>query len=142
MSRATRASTVLVAAALAVLVAGCGAEAPSHQYGAWILVSADTAEGTIELIDSHPVTLTISTSDFGGTAACNAYGGEVVTKSGVWLPSTMEVTAMACEPAAVMTLEAAYLDALDRATQHEATPDELVLLGPDGITLRFERAGS
>ncbi|MGI9624098.1 MAG: META domain-containing protein, partial [Acidimicrobiales bacterium] len=69
-----------------------------------------------------------------GTAACNGYGGTIVT--GDVLFEGFEVTEMACDPASAMTLESAYLQALSRVTDSEIQGAALVLTGP-GVELRF-----
>jgi heat shock protein HslJ len=102
----------------------------------WELVSG-TVDGTeVTLVGSHPVTLTISDEEIGGTAACNGYGA-TVTVSG----STIEIgelasTAMACAPDEVMESETQYLEALPRVEEFTSTASRLTLTG-EGVELSF-----
>lgn len=138
VSAARAAATCVVVLGALTAFAGC-AESPEHQLGEWRLVEGSGPSGPLGLLDDHPVTLELEEKPYRGVAACNHYGGDVSVKSGVWLPSMPEVTAMLCEPSEVMTLETTYLETLLGATAHSVTDDELVLTGPDDVELRFER---
>jgi len=130
------ATVVLLAAAMGV--AGCAAPSDDAQ-GNWVLTSGTGADGKLELVRSHPVTLDIDETSAGGTAACNSYGGQVSRAQGGWRVTELFQTEMACEPAEVMTLESAYLTALAAVTRAQTTENELTLTGPDGVELVFAR---
>lgn len=138
---------LLVSALTALLLVSCGgagsagpdsdAGSPDPS-GSWELAAA---QPTIEVPDDARVTLEVTADDsawqVGGTAACNSYGGTVITDGGAWRGQDYEWTAMGCaEPR--MRAERAYLEAL-QAVESWTRPsdDELVLSGPDH-ELRFE----
>jgi heat shock protein HslJ len=106
--------------------------------GAWQLV-AGSADGTaLSLEETHPVTVVVEASRIGGTSACNGYGGRLVgTGDGIRIEE-LSWTAMACMPASVMDVEAAYLAALARVTAIGVEGEQLLLRGP-GVELRFDR---
>ncbi|MGI9621596.1 MAG: META domain-containing protein, partial [Acidimicrobiales bacterium] len=82
--------------------AGAGSNLGSNN---WRLVTADVDGDQLTLLVSHPVTIRADGSRVRGTAACNGYGGTIVT--GDVLFEGFEVTEMACDPASAMTLESA-----------------------------------
>lgn len=135
-------ATILLAAAVALVAGGCG-EAPAGDgepgatpYGAWQLVGGTGPEGPIEPLETHPVTLTIEEGQVGGTAACNSYGGAARIDGDRLEVTELAATEMACEPAAAMELERAYLLALQRADTIGREGEELVIRGPE-VELRF-----
>jgi len=132
---------VLLGAA-ALLAGGCTATPADHGRGSWVLTSATGADGTFELVESHPVTLAVGDDDVRGTAACNHYGGGLDRRGGGWRVTEVEQTAMACEPAAVMDLEGAYLEALGAVTRAAVSGNALTLTGTDGVELVFARSGN
>lgn len=127
----------LGASACAPGVGGPGGPTPADEPldGAWEL-SGGTIDGVaIELVDGHRVTLVIEGSTVGGVAACNHYGGELVTGDEGVRIDAFGMTEMACaEPA--MALEAAYIDALLRVEAIARRGDELVARG-EGVELAF-----
>ncbi len=139
--RRGRAATWRLAVVVLVLaVTGCGGNGHDYVFGEWHLTAGTGVDGPLELIESHPVTLEVDDTFFRGTAACNTYGGRVDTSGGGWRTSQESVTEMACEPTEVMALERAYLDTLGVVTRNNATYEELVLTGPDGVELHFARS--
>jgi heat shock protein HslJ len=144
-SHARRGGRALAAAAgAALLLSACGG-APSGEpgdppspAGSWQLASGSGPEGTIEPLDTHPVTLSFEEEGrIGGTAACNSYGGEVSIDGDRLEVAELSQTEMACEPPSVMEVEAAYLGALARVDRFREEGDRLVLEGPD-VELVFE----
>lgn len=138
--------TALAALLLTSCGGGAGPAAPTVEgdgaatdpEGSWVLVGA---EPTIDVPANTRVTLEVTTEgeawQVGGTAACNSYGGTVVTDGPGWQAQGYGQTDMACEEARMAT-ERAYLDALgaiDRWARPSA--DRLVLTGPD-VELRFD----
>ncbi len=114
---------------------GDGTDTPA---GSWVLVDATP---TIEVPADARVTLEVEAEgdawQIGGTAACNSYGGTVVTDGSAWQGQGYSQTEMGCEEPR-MSIERAYLDALQAIhTWTRPSADELVLTGPD-VELRFE----
>lgn len=130
---------------LALVVAACGSPAASaapsasvdmDPTGAWELVSATVDGARIELIDDHPVTAVIEASGIAGTSACNQYGGRIqLTGDGIRIEE-VGGTLMGCADD-VMSLEEAYLAALDRVRAIEILDGQLALRG-EAVDLRFD----
>lgn len=127
----------LGASACAPGVGGPGGPTPAAEPldGAWELTGGMIDGVAIELVDGHRVTLVIEGSTVGGVAACNHYGGELVTDGDAVRIDAFGMTEMACaEPA--MALEAAYIDALLRVEAITRSGDELVARA-EGVELAF-----
>lgn len=127
-------------AAMAVLVA-CGAGADVHPtvppapalddlQGTWQLESGTVAGVAVEPVPGHPVTLIVEPGSVGGSAGCNSYGGRLVVGP---TSSILEMasTAMACEPAEVMTVEMTYTRGLMNVDTMARQGDKLTLSGPN-----------
>jgi heat shock protein HslJ len=118
-------------------LAACGQAAePASIAGAWQLEEGTLDGDPIPLVDGFPITLTIDAETVGGTAACNGYGGSYTFEDGEIAISELGATAMACVPEETMAAEAAYLEALTRATTVSATDDQLTITG-EGVELVF-----
>lgn len=126
-----------------LLLAACGGSGASSEpspsagsvAGSWVL-EAGTVDGNgMPILDDHRVTLVIEGSRIGGTAACNGYGGRVVTAPGGLRIDELGQTEMGCEEPA-MALEAQFMNALGRVRQIVREGDELVIRGDD-VELRF-----
>lgn len=140
--------TLLITVAALLLTACAGATDPAGPVieadgeeadpaGSWVLVDAQPA---IDVPPDARVTLKVDTDgdawQVGGTAACNSYGGTVVTDGRAWRAEGYGQTEMACEEPR-MTVERAYLDALTAVDAWDRpSADELVLSGPE-VELRF-----
>lgn len=129
---------------LALATAACGGPgggpaAPTVDGGSvdgdWELVAAQVDGDPLEAPGDRRITLSVDGDEFGGTSACNSYGGEIEVDGGDVSVGMISMTDMACQPPAVMVAETAYLDAL-RRVDHADRDDELVLTGPD-IELRY-----
>ena len=130
-----------VAAALVLLLTACAGTTPglgtdpAALDGDWQLTTG-TVDGTDLDLSAGVVTLTIDGDGWSGTAACNQYfatatgEGDQVTVGGVGS------TEMACDEPR-MTLESAYLTALQRVSTVTAVGDRLTLSSGDGVTLQF-----
>lgn len=143
------AATLAPAAALALALTACGGtpddpgSAPPGDDGmavldgTWQLVEGDGPEGPVPIPDQAAITLDIDGADWGGTAACNSYGGTVsVEPDGQVSLDGCAVTEMACPDPGVMEAEAAYLAALTQIDTATRDGGQLVLTGPD-TRLRF-----
>lgn len=150
MKGTTVPTRLLLTATAALLLAACGGGAgptapvvegdgaTTDPAGSWVLVDAQPA---IEVPADARVTLEVVAEDaawqVGGTAACNSYGGTVVTDGSTWRGQGYGATEMGCEEPR-MAAERAYLHALDAVdTWSRPSTDELVLTAPD-LELRFE----
>lgn len=143
------AATLAPAAALALALTACGGtpddpgSAPPGDDGmavldgTWQLVEGDGPEGPVPIPDQAAITLDIDGADWGGTAACNSYGGTVIVDpDGQASIDGFAVTEMACPDPGVMEAEAAYLAALTQIDTATRDGGQLVLTGPD-TRLRF-----
>ena len=124
---------------VAILITGCGE--PVQQTGdptgiAWELVSSSVDGAEIPIVEGHPITLSFTDDEAGGTAACNAYGGAYALSGGEITFSELAWTAMACIPDPVMESETAYLEALPRVETFSMTEGSLTLAG-DGVVLTY-----
>lgn len=148
LSRTPRLLTAL-AATLALAVSACGDAADDQAAdpgpdptvagldGEWELVEGDGPDGPVPIPDGAAITLTIDGADWGGTAACNSYGGTVtVDDEGRVSQAGFAVTEMACPDPGLMDAEAAYLAALTQVDTASIVDDRLVLTGPQ-VRLRF-----
>lgn len=139
--------TVLTTAAVALLLAACGgtdgaggagsadgdadSELDLHLDGVYELQRGTGPDGDVPLVPDAPVTLVIEGSRWGGTSACNSYGGEVRIDGDRVATDGFAVTEMACMDTDVMAFEAAYLAALTVVDRVAVDGDALVLTGPD-----------
>ncbi|MGZ8563819.1 MAG: META domain-containing protein [Candidatus Limnocylindria bacterium] len=124
---------------LALLLAGCsllsgGANAALD--GEWQLQNGSNQGAAIPNPPGRRITLTIDGADVGGISACNHYGGTLDVSGTTIRISALGMTEMACIDDGVMAAEAAYLDALPRATGATRSGNSLVLRGPQ-VELRF-----
>jgi len=130
--------------ALAGLLAACGAgqaapsvpaASPGDVVGTWVLTGGTIDGDNAPVLADHRITMTITGSTIGGTAACNSYGGEITMDADGLHLANLGQTDMACEDPA-MAAEAAYTAALVRVREIVRDGDELVA-GGDGVELRF-----
>ncbi len=140
--------------AVAVLAVACAPPAPSPSHspgdppsasvpggrvdatGAWRLVEGTVGGAPILLDDQWPVTLTIDGTQFGGTAACNGYGGRIVVEGGVVRFGEIARELIGCEDL-VMATESAFFSALE-SVRRASMDGEILVLAGDGVSLRFE----
>lgn len=125
---------------LSLVVSAClGSDFEDSLDGAWQLTSGSSNGMPIELIASHPVTMSLESESIGGTAACNSYGGEVRISNNTFSVSRLAVTEMACSPSETMEVERIYLEALELVDEVGLTESgTLTLSGPE-VKLEFER---
>lgn len=97
--------------------------------GGWQLVSGVDNGKQLEPIDSHPVTIEFTDDTYGGTAACNHYGGVYSLAGSSIELGLADITEMACEPATTMELESAYIEAVDKVDEVEVEGGRLKLTG-------------
>lgn len=106
---------------------------------AWTLVGGGGSDGPVNPPDGWPITISFDADTFGGTASCNGYGGSFsLGDGGAITLSEVGSTAIACEPAASMEAEAAFLTALFEVDSYDVSGDTLTLFG-DGAELAFTR---
>lgn len=143
---------IALATLLAVVVSACagtGDDDPVANAGlevgtSWVLTSMTVDGAQVALIEASPVTLERTEEGISGTSACNQYGtgSQAITdrqdQPGLVFPP-MFSTMMACMEPGVMELEAAYLDAMAKATSITSDGDALVISGPTA-TMRFAPA--
>ena len=103
---------------------------------AWELESGSLDGGPISILDDHPITLSFTEDDAGGTAACNGYGGSYTISGNEIIFSQMSQTEMACSPDETMTSEQMYLQALGRV-EHFSMADGMLTLDGEGVELVF-----
>ncbi len=96
---------------------------------AWFLVSGTGVGATVPILDDWPITLTFDGDVFGGTAACNGYGGRYTVEGSALSIEELAHTEMGCQPE-VMVSETAFLDALREVDEAVVVDDQLVLRGP------------
>lgn len=100
--------------------------------GAWQLTEGHGPGGPVPVLPEAPITLVVDGSQWGGTAACNSYGGTVdVDDDGSLTMDGFAVTEMACIDDGIMDSEAAFLAALTTVDSVEIVDTALVLEGPD-----------
>jgi heat shock protein HslJ len=140
--RSPLAAAALTMLVLTVVMTGCGGPAGTgageRPNGEHRLVEGRGPEGQIPLVADAPVTLNIDSEDWGGTAACNSYGGTVEVTGDELIVQEVFQTEMACVDEQVMASERAYLDAFRQVDRYEQDGDRLVLRGQD-VELVFEK---
>lgn len=130
---------------LALSVTAClGSDFAASAEGAWELESGIHNGEQIPILDSHPLTMTLESSEIGGTAACNSYGGRYRLSAdafsneiGFSIEDGLSVTEMACHPAEVMESERRFLESLLSVDTVELGNQQLVLRG-DQTELTFK----
>lgn len=145
MRRLTDLPAIVLGIMLVIGIAGCGVANSSTAAGpdgSWVLVSGSGPDGHVPILDSHPITLQVDGDEWGGTAACNSYGGTVEVDGRDVRIVELWQTEMACDPPEVMESEASYLRALHAIDTVAPDEDGLTLTGPDGVRLVYEPASS
>jgi heat shock protein HslJ len=138
-----RLTIVLIGIASLLAACGAGQAAPSDPgastgevIGDWVLTGGSIDGEDAPVLADHRITMTITGSTIGGSAACNTYGGEITMGAdGLHLDNLVQ-TEMACVDPAAMAAEAAYMGALARVREIVRDGEELVARG-EGVELRF-----
>lgn len=112
-------------------------QAPLALEGDWLLTGGTGAEGELALGQGEDVTLSFAAERLSGQGPCNRYLGPWTLEGSAIDISDVASTMKACEPA-VMTLESAYLAALDDV-DHAALVDGVLTLTGSASTLTFEQ---
>lgn len=102
---------------------------------AWQLVRGTGPDGAIPLVDGWPITLTFDEDTFGGTAACNGYGGSYTFDGSAITLSELGWTDMGCD-GSVMASQNVFLESLVLVGSAEQADDQLLLTG-GGVELTF-----
>ena len=124
---------------LMLLLSGCSllsGGATTSLDGEWLLQAGTNQGAAIPLVAGSRVTLKVDGTQVGGSAACNTYGGTIQVNGSTVAINALSMTEMACLDDRLMTLEAAYLAALPRATSVARSGNSLLLTGPQ-LELRF-----
>lgn len=111
---------------------------PPETFGEWELERGTLDGVEIPIAPTHPVTLSVSVSGFGGQV-CNHYGFVAPEPGNEAFPDIFS-TMMLCTEPLVMDSEAAYLDALRRFASARIEAGHLVVEG-DGVRLTFRPTG-
>ncbi len=120
------------------LSACLGSDFADSLEGSWEMASGQHRGQPIEVLATHPITLTFDDDRIGGRAACNSYGGTYALAGASLEIADISWTEMACHPPEVMASEATYLISLGEIHNIEIDQDGLVLTGPQ-TTLTFVR---
>ncbi len=93
-------------------------------------------------LESHPITLHLTSTEMGGNAGCNHYGGKYeVDGNSLRFPYSIFSTAVGCNPDDVMNQEAEFLRTLRRADRYRIAGDRLETIDAQGQSiLVFEKA--
>jgi heat shock protein HslJ len=135
--------SLLTTAVLALGLGACGTSnndtVPVDLFGVvtWQLTGGNVHGTALQPIDDAPVTLTVTEGQLGGRSACNSYGAEIRIHNGEIAIGMIISTEMACEPAEIMTLEAAYLGGLQRVTNATRLSETALTLNGEGVTFQF-----
>ncbi len=125
-----RTSWLLLIAVL--LLTACGgasgpSSGPASSDGDWVLRSGTVGSADVPIVDGYDITLTVDGDDWGGTAACNSYGGTARVDGSQVSVTEVFQTEMACPEDGVMDSEAQYLEAFRQVSSLEVADDRLVL---------------
>lgn len=99
----------------------------------WLLESL-----TLDGVTRTPSGLQIPTLDFtadgqiGGTGGCNNFGGSYTVQGEILSIQEIRRTLMACMPSEIMTLEDAYLSALESARLFEKRDNQMSITFAEG----------
>ena len=123
-----RISLVMIAVALTACSTPDPSPPPLGLIGDWELVSGELDGLPFPMVDGYRITVSFEADgSFGGTAACNGYGGSYVADTeDVIIGDEMFSTAMACE-GPVMESESAYLGVLRNPLTYERAGDALTI---------------
>lgn len=83
------------------------------------------------LVGDSEITLMFEEERVGGSAGCNAYGGQVESSGAKIQFGGLNMTLMACTEAGVMAQESAYLAALGAVEALRVEGEKLILSGPE-----------
>ena len=109
--------------------------------GSWNLRFGGGPEGDVMLVDGFPVTITFDgDGSFGGTAACNDYGGTYGIEGNEVFFAEVGKNDAGCETD-VQAAESAFIAALGDVTEIHLSPGQLVL-GGFSTELIFESASA
>jgi heat shock protein HslJ len=131
--------TMVGVLAMALITSSCGIGASDPAdlplVGDWELVTGSAGDEVVPLVPGYRITFNSDGSTFGGTAACNSYGGSIDTEARSLSLEEIFVTEMACGPD-VMASEQAYLSEL-RLVNAVSRDGDVLLLSGDATELWF-----
>lgn len=123
---------VLTAALVALTLTGCRGDDATRAFGpdrVWTLKQLNGTPFAARATLTFP-----KTDEIAGFGPCNRYFGATSISYPQFSAGPIGSTRMACPDIAS---ETAFLEALEVATQAEATNDALTLSGPGGLTMVF-----
>lgn len=109
---------------------------PEGVTGTWQMFSGEVDGSPVPLVETNPITFTVTEEGFGGSAACNDYGIVLPLPDDGSFPE-IGMTAMLCEADDVMASEHAFTAGLWRVEAIVLEGDTLILRG-NGVDLRFQ----
>ena len=116
------------------------AQAAPNLVGGWFVTGYNDGAGNIVAIDDTSVPVTFDATAVSGTAGCNGFHGSWTLTGATLAIGPLMSTKMACEPAEVMTREAAVMADLEASTAiRSGTDGNIDLLDPTG-TVRLSLA--
>lgn len=135
--------TILFVISVSLLFVGCAAPTPAPpptldgrfalEGTRWSLVSL-----TLDGVTQTPNAVQIPTLEFtadgeiGGTGGCNNFGGSYTAQGEMLTIREIRRTLMACMPNEILTLEDAYLSALESARLFEKRDNQLTITFAEG----------
>jgi len=106
----------------------------------WTLRTGSGPAGPVPLVDGWPITVLFENQNFGGTAACNGYGGSYSIDGRSLSLRDLGSEDMGC-PRDVLASQQAFFAAVEDVNEISIVDNELILSG--GATqLRFTRAAA
>lgn len=124
--------TMLLSACAGAGQSGGQGNAPALNGTKWVLATMNGEKP----IEGSTITLDFEADKYGGRSGCNSYGGDYsVGSDGKLTVGPGVMTEMACDPAAIMQQETAYLNLLPQAASAQINGDQLEIKNADGETI-------
>ena len=121
---------------LSLLAGGCQALPAAGRLptpSEWRLVSFGPTGGEVPLVPGSIISLSFDAeARAGGSAGCNAYGGDVRVGASSINFAALTSTLMACQDPRIMEQERRYLDALQSASSYQVVEQVLTIHYPEG----------
>jgi len=127
-----------LAAAAALAAGGCAQDATQDIEGVtWVLSRYEDGSGeVVGVLDGTRVDAYFSDGSVSGTGGCNSYSGEYTSSDGsIEIGALVQTEIFCMEPEGVMDQEAAFFQAMSRASSYRLEDSSLVLEDEEGGTL-------